>query len=268
MSLFGRGPDAPPAAASPPAPLAMPSFAIDRARMFDLALTGRLADLAAARGARDDRWHIDFFAAAWNASIALPSPEAFIGPDGFPYLRLDIPAAGPFDSNALANVAGPCVEAGIGAALFATPDAADPFYVLPMGVLESLLHYGDWRGDPQDLAEQGATPAQGSVTLDRGQQVMTGSPSADYLPAAAARALHRWLVRRGLAEPRVQLMVSPAMRPTRTLVVNVRRDAFRDDAEAADFSQRVLWHLPPSRSITLLPDGWDEAAFTPLTTMF
>ncbi len=28
-------------------------------------------------------------------------------------------------------------------------------YVMAMGVLQSLLQFGDWRGDPQDIAEQG-----------------------------------------------------------------------------------------------------------------
>jgi hypothetical protein len=227
--------------------------------MFDLSLTAELQRLTTVPWSGE--WNRAFFAAAWNASIALPSPDAYEGPDGFPYLRLDIPAPGPFDSNSLANVARPCAEAGIGAVIFPAPDAADPMYVMPLGVLGSLLRFGDWRGDPVDLAESGEGGLT-TITLERGEQVMTGTPSADYLAPWEARALDRWMKARGFERPAVALMVSPTMRPTRTLAVNVPRGAFREEGGAADFCQGVLWHLPQSRSITLMPEGWDESAFT------
>jgi len=268
--LFGRkpGPPVAPGAAHRP-PEFLPSFAVDRERMFDLSLTQRLAELLQTpQSMRDDGWYPSFFGAAWNASIALPAPNAFTGPDGFPYLRIDIPAPGPFDSNSLANIARPCVEVGCGIALFPSPDAADPAYVMPLGLVESLLHYGDWRGDPQDLAEQGPNRAAGSVALSRGEEVLTGTPSADYLPPPIARALHRWLTERGTADPRVLLMSARSMRPSRSLVFNISRRAFASEDDAQDFSHRIIWHLPQSRSITLMPEGWDEASFTPLAQLF
>jgi len=268
--LFGRKPStphrprAPSPAVPPPVPIELPSFAIDRDRMFDLVLTGELQRLAGQPWSPE--WEVAFFGALWNASIALPSPTAYTGPDGFPYLRLDIPAAGAFESNSLANVAGPCVEAGIGAVLFPAPDATDPVYVMSLGVLGSLLRFGDWRGDPVDLAERGEG-GYSTITLERNEQVLTAAPSADFLSPAEARALDRWLKGRGLDAPAVQLMVSASLRPTRTLVINVRREVFETDDQVADFCQRVLWHLPPSRSITLMPDGFDESAFTPLAEL-
>lgn len=268
MSLFGKlfSGGKPQAPVQPP--IALPSFAVDRAQMFDLALTQRLQALVAIP-VRDDAWYPAFFAALWNASIALPSQEPFLGPDGFPYLRLDIPADGAFDSNSLANLARNCVEAGWGAALFPSPDAPDPAYVLPMGALDSLLRFGDWRGDPTDLAEQSGPPLSGAVTLKAGADVLTGAPSSDYLSRAAARALDAYLKREWkLPEPRVMLMSNTSLRPSRSLVLNVRRADFATEEAAADFCHRVIWFLPPSRVVTLLPDGWSEDQLFPLAGMY
>lgn len=110
-----------------PAPAAAPPgerrFSLDRARMFDIDKTGRLAQLfAVPRDRRDDAWYDLFWDAAWLGSIALAEPQVFSGPDGFPYLRLDLPRSGArFDSQCLANLASHCREAGLGAAFFGDP---------------------------------------------------------------------------------------------------------------------------------------------------
>ena len=96
-------------------------FHFDRDRMFDLEKTAQLASLfALPREQRDAAWYESFYDTAWSASVALS--QEFVGPDGFPYLRLDIPRPGPFDSQSLANVAGDCLRNGVGAAFFASPD--------------------------------------------------------------------------------------------------------------------------------------------------
>ncbi|MBC7985375.1 MAG: hypothetical protein H7X93_01705 [Sphingomonadaceae bacterium] len=268
MSLFGKLFGSGKPATAPPAAIAMPDFTVDRARMFDLVLTQRLQALVA-MPVRDDAWYPAFFAALWNASIALPSQAPFVGPDGFPYLRLDIPAEGAFDSNSLANLARNCADSGWGAALFPSPDAHDPAYVLPMGALDSLLRFGDWRGDPIDLAEQQGPPLSGAVRLKAGAQVLTGAPSPDYLSRAAARALDAYLkCEWKLAAPRVMLMSNTSLRPSRSLVLNVRRADFGTEEAAADFCHRVIWFLPPSRVVTLLPDGWSEDQLFPLARIY
>src|SRR3954452_21643788 len=93
--LFGKGAgDQPPAAT---VDAATRRFGNDRVRMFDLEQSRVLnAQLHVAIEERDQNWREAFYPAAWNASIQLPAEPIAQGPDGFRYLRLDIPATGPF----------------------------------------------------------------------------------------------------------------------------------------------------------------------------
>ncbi|MEM8696626.1 MAG: hypothetical protein AAGE05_11450 [Pseudomonadota bacterium] len=212
---------------------------------------------------RDDGWAHAFFSALWTAAIEIPSSKPFIGPDGFAYLRFDMPVSHSFVAHNLASLAQPCLDAGSGAVLFPDPQAADPAYVIPMGVIESIVRYRDWRGDPVDLDEAGNGAESGNVTVKAGTRIMQGTPSADYLSREAAQALDRhlkdvWKV----AEPRVSVMMSAEMQPSRSLIVNVSRNAFESDAYADNFARAVLWFLPPSRSIILMPDSMNEAEMT------
>ena len=94
---------------------------------------------------------------------------------------------------------------------------------------------------------------------------MLGSPSVQYLPTYTARALLNHM--RGawhIADPRVRLMVDPALRPTRNLVVGRKRDEFSADAAWDVQCNRLLWYLPPGRSIVLMPDDWRLEDMAPL----
>lgn len=262
--LFGSGKRSPESDSE----LAMPSFEVDRSRMFDPALSDEVVRLAA-NGLRsgDEAWEAAFFGALWNAAIIVPSPNPFIGPDGFAYLRIELPPGGngEIDVNSLSNIAESCVEAGCGAALFADLETDQPIYVMPMGVLESLRQHGNWRGDPVDLSESG-DPVD---TVPAGSKIMTGAPSKTYLSPDAARALDRFLKDQwAMDEPRVLLMMSPALQPSRSLVINVRSNSFKTDEDANIFCRQLMWFMPPSRTITLWPDDWVESDFVPLATLY
>src|SRR5690242_5226378 len=124
---------------------------------FSLEDTNRLAEgMAVPREQRDSQWLITFQDAAWNASVVLPQEPVFIGPDGMPYVRLELPPAGEaVETNCLSNLFVSMAEQGLGVAFFRNntdpPEAAE--YVMPTGVLESLRAYGTWNGDPEDVAE-------------------------------------------------------------------------------------------------------------------
>ena len=65
-------------------PPASRSFAVERDRMFDLALTSRLGELfTVPPETRDANWTAAFFAVVWNASLEIAEPPFFTGPDGF-----------------------------------------------------------------------------------------------------------------------------------------------------------------------------------------
>jgi hypothetical protein len=246
--------------------------------MFDLQRTAVLEQLFAAGGQRDDGWFERFYDAAWFASLVVVSDEAFSGPDGMPYLRLELPrAGGPFDSQCLANLAELCLGRGCGAALFAAPgdppDAAQ--FVFPFGVLDSMLRYDDPAGDPVDLAEWARPspppPKRGLFGFGKAapREVLLATPSADYLPAYGARALHHYLTQRWeLEEPRVQLLIDAHQRPTRNLIIGRKRSSFDDEGFLQDLMRYTSWYLPPGRGFALMPEDWSLGQMTPLSQLF
>lgn len=95
--------------------------------------------------------------------------------------------------------------------------------------------------------------------------VLVGTPSAEFLPPPVAAALLRHLEQEwGLADPRVQLLVNPKMKPRRSLVIGRKRSAFPEGAPIDDMARALLWFLTPSRSIILAPEEWDLGQMTPL----
>lgn len=257
-------------------------FHVYRERMFDLDGTHRLAQLfAMPKESRDAAWQAAFWECAWTASVALTGePQVFTGPDGFPYLRLDIPTAGAFEPQCLANVAPYCLQYLHGAAFFAGPDEPPEAaqYVLSLGLIDSLLRYDSPDGDPIDIEEAALPEAPGmfervggghSVVVTQDHDVLIGTPSADYLPPPLARSLYLHLTQGwGVEEPRVQLVVDRHLRPHRALMIGCRPGDFPPDAPLDDMVQRLIWHLDPSRQILLAPDGTSVESMTPLRELF
>lgn len=256
------------------------AFAIDRGRMFDLGLTGRLHQLfEVPRERRDAVWTAAFFASVWNASLEIANPPFFEGPDGFVYGRFHLPRPGmPFDSNALANQAPLLIERGFGAAIFGSPDATAPEYVLPMGVIDSLLRFDGWEGDPLDRQDMthisdpvfvpdGPDPGRRVATRDH--EVRIATPSAAFLPPYTARALHHHLTRGwGIAEPRVALLVDPSAATPRSLMIDRRPEDFPDATRLEPQVRMLLWYLPPHSAVVLRPETVELSEMTPLDTLF
>ena len=190
--LFRRAQSAPARSTTDPSP-AMPSsgerrFPRDRGHMFDIGKTATLGALfAVPREARDAAWVSQFWDAAWLGSVALAEPRTFQGPDGFPYLRLDLPRPETaFESQCLANLAPDCLKNWVGAAFFANPDdgPGQAQFVLTYGVIDSLLRYDSPFGDPVDLAEAEAPVDPATFEVERGTWSRT----------AIAKAAHEVLI--------------------------------------------------------------------------
>ena len=243
---------------------------------FSLEDTNLLAQaMDVPREQRDVRWLEQFQNAAWNASIVLPAEPVFLGPDGMPYVRLNLPPIGePVETNCLSNLFVSIAEQGFGAAFFKSagdpPEAAE--YVMPTGVLESLRAFGTWDGDPDDAAELARDPQQHAGTsgiekteIEAERQVMVGSPSEAYLAKHTARLLYRHLTEGWKMEaPRIALVVDPQMTPPRTLVIGRKFSEFPDPEVAAQAARMLLWYLPPRRYLLLMPENWTAEQMRPL----
>jgi hypothetical protein len=243
---------------------------------FNLEDTNRLAQvMQILREQRDSQWLDEFQSAAWNASIVLPTEPVFLGPDGMPYVRLELP---PIDeaveTNCLSNLFVSMAEQGLGAAFFKNntdpPEAAE--YVVPTGVLESLRAFGTWDGDPDDVVELASRPSQPAAEsgiektdIETDREVMVGSPSESYLPKHTARLLYRHLTEGWkMEDPRVALVVDPQMAPKRNLVIGRKFSEFPDQEVAAQAARMLLWYMPPHRYLLLMPENWSTDQMRPL----
>ncbi len=245
---------------------------------FNLEDTSRIAALyELPREQRDAAWLLAFQEAAWNASIVLPAEPVFLGPDGMPYVRMELPPPEQqVQTNCLSNIYISLAAQGLGAAFFRnstdTPEQAE--YVMPTGVLESLRSFGTWDGDPADTAEMLARPPQPAdasaggaeeVPVSKERQVMVGSPSPEYLPKHTAQLLYRHLTEGWkMEDPRVALVVDAEMTPTRNLVIGRKFSDFPDREVAARATQMLLWYLPPRRYLLLMPEDWNVEQLRPL----
>jgi hypothetical protein len=245
----------------------------DRFNLDDTNLVAQAMEIP--REQRDLRWLEAFQLATWNASVVLPKEPVFLGPDGMPYVRLELPPVGEaVETNCLSNLYVSMAEQGLGAAFFKNstdaPEAAE--YVMPTGVLESLRAYGTWDGDPEDIAELAAKPQQhaGSsgveqTSVETERQVMVGSPSESYLPKHTARLLFRHLTEGWkMEDPRIALVVDPQMTPTRNLVIGRKFSEFPNAEIAAQAARMLLWYLPPRRYLLLMPENWSTDQMRPL----
>ena len=243
---------------------------------FSLEDTSRIAEaMEVPREQRDSQWLETFQSAAWNASVVLPKEPVFIGPDGMPYVRLELPPAGEaVETNCLSNLFVSMAEQGLGAAFFKNqtdpPEAAE--YVVQTGVLESLRAYGTWNGDPEDVTELAAKAQQHpqigdtqQTAVEAPRQVMVGSPSESYLPKHTARLLYRHLTEGWkMEDPRIALVIDPQMTPSRNLVIGRKFSEFPDPEIAAQAARLLLWYLPPHRYLLLMPEEWTTEHMRPL----
>lgn len=277
--------ETPEARANPPVEPAADGrrFAAAPVPMQDMDRTVRLAQLFEVPRERwDAAWQDLFWDAMWSAGLELGDPQVFTGPDGFPYLRFQMPDpdAAELEVNSLANVAGSLVDQHVGFALFADADPAGaPLWVASMGVIASIIDFDNPHGDPVDLREmaQPLDPAKAVVeghqtTLRAEQQVMIGAPSSHYISPASAASLHRHLVEGWkMADPRVALLMAPDLRPTRSLVIGKRvTDFVREgiaEQQMHDQVRALSWYLPPSRTLMLMPEDFDDGSLVSLASL-
>lgn len=175
----------------------------------------------------------------------------------------------------VAKIALAAMENASGIAIFKSKEAQQPSYWLSMGVLDSLLRYDSWLGDPTDVEEVsragGVVPAGGlqKEKIRDSEVTFLGPPPPEFLPSYTARAIH-WHLTSGwkMQDPRVSLLVVPRLAPSRTLVIGRKMSEFADPNTAARQIHPLLWYLPRNRGLFLMSEQAKLATMTPLTSLF
>ena len=211
---------------------------------------------------RDAEWQSKFLAAVPNASLASFDPQIEMGPDDFPYFQLAIPDPGPFTTFSLVHILPDVLKNGVGVVVHASVRRDQgPLWVFTHGDMLSYQLFQDFLGDPG--VYKNAEPPAGK---DAHREVLRSVPSEGYFPASSRAAMGRFM--RGPfrhPDPRIGLVDGAALRPHRSLMVNLRARDYGGDRKKLESALRYLgWFVPRTYGIMALPDDWPDAEMAPI----
>jgi len=222
---------------------------------FDLAKTQTLAALfAEPRETQDDAWRANFYDAAADASLMSFDPQVQLGPDQFPYFQVAIPDAGAFTPFSVSYLLDTVLQNGQGIAIFGDSSRANgPQWVFTYGNLLSFRLFGSFEGDPAELARQTAASTGGGK-----HSVLVASPSENYLPSYARRAIGNYARRFfQMPHPKMALVDDPQGTPPRVLMINLTLADYHGDQRKLGAAMHYLsWFMPQTYRIVPMPPGW------------
>jgi hypothetical protein len=226
---------------------------------FDLAQTHALAKLfATPREARDEAWRASLHAAVVDASLVSFEPQVVWGSDGFPYFQLALPPAGAFTPFCISHALDHVLERGFGVAVFGDPErSGEPEWVFTYGDMLALSLYGAFDGDPAGRhALSARNDGVWSEKIETGRKVAVGAPSESYLPLRARRVLGAFLRQAaGVPDPKIALVVDPALNPATNLAFDLGPADFAgDEGRFAGVMRALTWFLPRTHALLALPD--------------
>lgn len=215
----------------------------------DLTKTHQLADLLfVPRDQRDPVWFRRFYAVIGDAGMSTTSDQILLGPDGFAYFVLNMPAPGrEFQPLSLAQVLDFCLENSLGIVL--EPQPEPPEWVIPFGQLWSKKEFGRFdltlEPDPDsEIAAEVRVPEVPSHLAGK-QAVLVGQPNQSYFPAFARTAVRRFLQSQRYDAPGVLLLSNPNQSPLETIVFSVFPEDFSKGELFSNFMQHLAWFFPP-----------------------
>lgn len=222
------------------------------------------AHLSIPEDARGAKWRHRFYDLVETARLVQREPHVFLGPDGFPYYALDLPAHGEDGRIGVPELVDEATDRGFGIAIEAADEAAA--WVFTCGDLVTRRTFGGY-----EFPRIGVVPADGPTfraVLKETQRMEILAPDEAMLPAYLRPLLHRYFTHTlGLAHPGVLALISPDQEPREQLVFRVVRDDFDADEDFESAIAGLTWFLPRHLVVSILPseviDALD-ASFVPL----
>ena len=213
---------------------------------------------------RGAKWRHRFYDLVETARLTQRDPRIFLGPDGFPYYALDLPAEGEDGDIAVSDLVDLATDRGFGIAIEPLEEVAA--WVFTCGDLVTRRAFGGY-----EFPRIGVVPTESPTfraVLKETQRMEILAPDEVMLPAYVRPLLHEYFTRTlGIAHPGVLALVSPDQEPREQLVFRIARDDFADDEEFEAAIAGLTWFLPRHLVVSILPtdvvSALDEA-FIPL----
>jgi hypothetical protein len=222
------------------------------------------AHLAVPEDARDAKWRHRFYDLIDVVRLAERDPRIFIGPDGFPYFALDLPADGRPGTVTVADLVETATSRGFGIALDAGDEGAA--WVFSYGDLATRRTFGSY-----ELPRIGLPPLERLGTREvqhdpAALEILV--PTETMLPAYVQPLLRRYFTQMlGVLRPGVVMMRARDREPQDQLVFRFSRDDVATDLDFENALAGITWFLP--RHVTVSVLGADaladlESVFVPL----
>ena len=202
--------------------------------------------------ARDSKWELQFLTAlSQGAKVSVLSEKPILGPDGMPYLLVDLSEAP--EASSLENVLHWLCDNGIG--LVINPQKSVPDYVFPYG----MLWY--WKQTGKFL-EPTEAKLGGAVQFKNGEQIVVGQPSEEYLPAYVRSILKEFFAGLGVTSPRVLLIgktdnqaaAEPTAATNFDLCFSLESLGHPPAMEHKNILERIAWFFPQHYPLLLISE--------------
>lgn len=222
------------------------------------------AHLSVQEDARGAKWRHQFYDLIEHVPLCERDPKIFIGPDGFPYYALDLPAPGEEGNIAVGDLIELATDRGFGIAIEADVEAAA--WVFTCGDLVTRRAFGGY-----EFPRIGIVPSEAPTfraVLKETERMEVSAPSDALLPVYVRPLLHQYFtLTLGISHPGVLALVSPDQEPPEQLVFRIVRDDFEDEEEFENAIAGLTWFLPRHMVVSILPTDIVDAldsAFVPL----
>ena len=206
---------------------------------------------------RNEAWLEQLYQAVVDASFKCEAPQVIQGPDGFPYVKLEIPAQGEeFQCYVLRHMKNDfLLERGFGVAIFAGKNQPEWVFsygdILNFHLFNSFTHKNNIFGNKQ---HHGELPAEENFALSE--------PSKDILPAELRKVLGAFLSNY-YDNPKVSLILHKNDN-TYELAFNCTPDKFEDHEIFREVIQQISWFLPRYYSYCALDEQKHSEGFSSL----
>ena len=189
---------------------------------------------------RNEAWEKKFLENLKDIKVNIMKPDPEVGPDNWPYMFLQSDEKG---QDYLLNVFDWCMQRGIGVAL--NPQKEMPDYVFTYGMIWSFIKFG--RLDPPLKLN---TPGQ--TVLEKGDKVISGPPTEEYLPAGIRAVLNDFWVQQDITDMKVLVMSQDGEHFDLCFSLDSLGNPPVEDHK--DICEAMAWFLPDNYSILLIAE--------------
>lgn len=186
---------------------------------------------------RDQAWEKDFHEALKTAQLGVVDSAPQNGPDGWPYL---FTKTGPKATEPAEKVISWLAQYGVG--LVVNPKDCGPDYVFSYGMLWNFIERGEFITESPHVKP-------GAVNFEKGQKVLAGPPSEDYLPLYVRGILNQFFKDQGIQEIKVLVMGSEDSHFD--LCFSLESLGHPPQSEHRGIAEAISWFLPGHYSIML-----------------